>query len=188
MANLSMNDYQGLSDAQIQALNQHSIEDSIPKSHLLIHEVEPVEVLAQEYECNPMFLRCVKWLSKVSSYTCLQRLKGDGNCFYRAFSYAFVNAVTNIHDKSRREAIYQHVESTLGLLKQMGVDQEIARDFFEPFQKLVRPETKLGPADIQTRFKLLMKEFNDPETSNSIVVFMRLIASAYLKVRMYIKY
>ena len=27
-----------------------------------------------------------------------------------------------------------------------------------------------------------MRDFNDPETSNSIVVYMRLIASAYLKV------
>lgn len=179
-----MNDYQSLSDAQIHALNQHSIDESMSATSSLIHDAEPVDVLVQEYSSNPMFLGCVKWLSKVSNYTSLQRLKGDGNCFYRAFSYAFVNAIIHTHDKSRREAICQHVESTLELLKQTGVDEEIAQDFFEPFQKLVREETKLGPADIQTRSKLLMKDFNDPETSNSIVVYMRLIASAYLKVLM----
>lgn len=177
-----MYDYKSLSDAQIHELNQGVMNESVSVSPSLIQDAEPVEVLAQEYKHNPMFLECIEWLSKVSTYASLQRLKGDGNCFYRAFSYAFVNAIIHTHDRTRREAICQRVESTLDLLKRTGVDEEIARDFFEPFQKLVIEATKFGPAYLQTRSKLLMRDFNDPEISNSIVVYMRLIASAYLKV------
>ena len=168
-------------DAQLD-INQDMMDESVSSSSSLVHDVEPVEVLAQEYKHNPMFLGCIEWLSKMSTYKSLQRLKGDGNCFYRAFSYAFVNAIICTDDRSRREAICHHVESTLELLKRTDVDEEIARDFFDPFQKLVKEATKLGPAYLQSRSKLLMRDFNDPETSNSIVVYMRLIASAYLKV------
>lgn len=176
-----MSEYQELTDAQVHELNQTMIDESASKCSLLVHPVEPLSTLLNEYQGNLIFLSNIKWLLDTSEYTGLRRLKGDGNCFYRAFSYAYINGIQHLQD-AQKDLVIRHIDNTLELLKQTDVDEEIARDFFEPFQKAVTDATSVKRNDYEAQSESLQKTFNDSEASNSIVVYMRLLASAYLKV------
>ena len=74
------------------------------------------------------------------------------------------------------------MESTLELMKQQNFDEDIVKDFYAPFADLMSRMHTTDP-DIQVLSeKTLVQAFNDPEKSNSIVVYLRLLTSAYLKV------
>lgn len=108
-------------------------------------------------------------------------MKGDGNCFYRAFGFAYVKSLTS-GDQASRFNIMQQFESTFSLLVNHDMDKDIIQDFFEPFQNLVRRAIGYGETTSTLSLHDLMESFNDPETSNSIVMYLRLLTSTFLKV------
>ena len=75
----------------------------------------------------------------------------------------------------------EQIESTFPLLVSNGIDEDITRDFFEPFQSLVRRAIGFQTTSALSLHDLL-ETFNDPEASNSIVMYLRLLTSTHLKV------
>lgn len=157
-------------------LNEHNCD------HSLVSPVEPIEVLLHEYANNRPFYVKVKWLKEKSDIIGLRRMKGDGNCFYRAFGFAYISTVLSMNDRPLHHFASQHLDSTLNLLKQAGFEEEVVKDFFEPFRKLMSQIYSTDPATTPLNEKLLIEAFNDPEKSNSIVAYLRMVTSAFLKV------
>ncbi|WFD18183.1 ubiquitinyl hydrolase 1 [Malassezia caprae] len=99
----------------------------------------------------------------------MYQLKGDGNCFYRAFGFAYVRSLSLSQDRASQLRTSQLLESTLTLLASNGMDEDIIKDFFEPFQNLVHRATGFHDASSVLSQQDLLESFNDPETSNSIL-------------------
>lgn len=58
----------------------------------------------------------------------------------------------------------------------------VYEDFWEVFKRLLFRIHTTDPETVELSDSELLAAFNDPETSNSIVVYLRLVVSAYLKV------
>lgn len=142
----------------------------------------PIEVLLHEYANNRQFYNKVKWLKDQSDFVGIRRLKGDGNCFYRAFGFTYIHTLLTMNDRPLHHFTTQHLGSTLELLKQAGFEEDVVKDFYDPFQELMAMMHSTDPATPQLDEKKLLEVFNDPEKSNSIVVYLRLLTSAFLKV------
>lgn len=171
-----------LSDAQRHELAQKMIEEETAKQPL-VSDVEPIEVLEFEYKNNAGFLQKIKWLRDEAQFLGLRRVRGDGNCFYRIFGFTYLLTILKMDDRPLHHFTMKHLESTLELLKQQNFDEDIVKDFYAPFADLMSRMHTTDP-DIQVlNEKTLVQAFNDPEKSNSIVVYLRLLTSAYLKVR-----
>lgn len=80
----------------------------------------------------------------------------------------------------------QHLDSTLDILKQAGYDEEVVKDFYEPLTELMGRIHSTDPSTPPLTDESLVETFNNPEKSNSIVVYLRMITSAFLKVRILI--
>ncbi|CAD6232958.1 GSCOCG00007069001-RA-CDS [Cotesia congregata] len=72
---------------------QRSIEKEISESIPLIGEKESLKGLEREYEEDPVYLSKAKVLGE--KYSFIRRTRPDGNCFFRAFSYAYLERLIN---------------------------------------------------------------------------------------------
>ncbi|KAJ1019945.1 hypothetical protein NDA16_004226 [Ustilago loliicola] len=147
----------------------------------LISSVEPIEVLEHEYANNEAFLGKIKWLRDEAGFIGIRRAKGDGDCFYRAFAFAFIYKILMMKDRPMHHFTVKHVESTLQLLKQAGFDEQVYTDFYEPLKNLLNRMYSTDPETKELNEHELVSAMNDPEQSNSIVVYLRLLTSAFLK-------
>lgn len=147
----------------------------------LISSVEPIEVLQKEYASNDAFLGKINWLKEQAGFIGIRRAKGDGDCFYRAFAFAFIYKIMMMKDRPMHHFTVKHVESTLQLLKQAGFDEDVYTDFYEPLKNLLNRMYSTDPETKELNEQALVEAMNDPEQSNSIVVYLRLLTSAFLK-------
>lgn len=170
-----------LSDAQRLELAE-KLKSEDPSSHQpLISAIEPIEVLEKEYASNDAFLGKIKWLKEEAGFIGIRRAKGDGDCFYRAFAFAFIYKIMTMKDRPMHHFTVKHVESTLSILKQAGFDEEVVTDFYEPLKNLLNRMYSTDPETKELNEHALMEAMNDAEQSNSIVVYLRLLTSAFLK-------
>lgn len=151
-------------------------------SDFLVSDQQSLIILLHTYRGNLNFVRKIKWLLCKSYYNGIYRFRGDGNCFYRAFGFAYIRSLSLSQDRASQLLTTQQLESTLALLVNNGMDEDIIRDFFEPFQSLVHRAAGFHDATSVLSQQGLLESFNDPETSNSIVMYLRLLTSTYLKV------
>ncbi|EPQ30629.1 uncharacterized protein PFL1_01530 [Pseudozyma flocculosa PF-1] len=172
---------ESLTDQQRIELAQ-KLRDEQTANQPLISEVQPIEVLLEEYADNDGFIGKIKWLRDEGRFIGLRRAKGDGDCFYRAFAFAFIHKILLMNDRPLHHFVVKHVEGTLALLKQAGFDEEIYLDFYEPLRRLLARMHSTDPETQELNDHALLEAINDPETSNSIVVYLRLLTSAFLKV------
>ncbi|PWY98881.1 cysteine proteinase [Testicularia cyperi] len=171
---------ESLSDAQrLELAEKLKAESSAGQP--LISSVEPIEVLQKEYANNDAFLGKINWLKEQAGFIGIRRAKGDGDCFYRAFAFAFIYKIMTIKDRPMHHFTVKHVESTLQLLKQAGFDEEVYTDFYEPLKQLMSRMYSTDPETKELNEQALLEAMNDPEQSNSIVVYLRLLTSACLK-------
>eukprot|EP01080_Neovahlkampfia_damariscottae_P004504 gene4504-7884_t len=129
------------------------------------------EIYKQIQVSNANFeLNMKKNLSK--TYPRFRRIRGDGNCFYRATIFGFLEFLI----KSKETKLLEQLETVLkekDEFKKLGFDEFI----FEEFQSVlldVLQEIKTGKVDLE-------KVFLDPTKSEYIVCFLRLVVSAYIQ-------
>lgn len=177
-------DLASLNDIQRLELAQKAKEESTA-GQALVGPAEPIEVLEKEYaggEGVDQFVAKARWLRDVGGFIGLRRTKGDGDCFYRSFAFAFIQRLLHFNDRPMHHFILKHVEDTKSLLKQVGFEESVYVDFYNPFHDLLRRMHTTDPHVSELSDADLQQAFNDPETSNSIVVYLRLLTSAYLKI------
>jgi ubiquitin thioesterase protein OTUB1 len=168
------------SDEQILQFEQE-IKDAEAKKQQLIGPFESIEELYKEYELgSPIF--CQKILSLSESYKGFRRSRGDGNCFFRSFIFAwFERAIlfgSEVFEKTRQRL----VESKNDLLL-VGFDWKALEDFYELTIELLDLVTRKSITDPIELSNELEKVFNSEQGvySNAAIVHLRMLTSSYLR-------
>jgi len=106
----------------------------------------------------------------------MRKTRPDGNCFFRAFGFSLFNSLLagGSQEVERIKYVGNKVRDDLGSL---GYSFTID-DFHEQFISVLE-EIKTG--DIKTPEDLKTLVFNDPNRSDYLVVFLRLMTSCYLQ-------
>ncbi|KDN36548.1 cysteine proteinase [Tilletiaria anomala UBC 951] len=180
---ISFSALEDLSDAQRHELGAAAREESVGDQPLISDAID-LEELAREYENGDQsFVRKILWLRNrpQGGFLTYYKTRGDGDCFYRAFAFAYIQSIIHINDRPLYLSVYKHIESTHGMLERAGFEMAIFMDFWEPLRELLRRIYVTDPDIVELDDAELVKALNDPETSNSIVAYLRLVASAFLK-------
>ncbi|KAK7440041.1 hypothetical protein VKT23_017292 [Stygiomarasmius scandens] len=181
-------DISTLSAAQVYELNQNLLNETADVNRPLIDQVLPISELRAEYERgSPAFVKQIDWL-KERGFQKIRRARGDGDCFYRALSFAYVERLLKSPDPPSAVADALRILSgTPEMLENVGFQKLVFEDFYDIFEGLLKsisvphtpdlPESEGGGMDEA----ILLSAFQNPETSNSIVMYMRLLTSAQIR-------
>ncbi|KAK7904743.1 hypothetical protein WMY93_017350 [Mugilogobius chulae] len=106
-------------------------------------------------------------------FSTVRKVRGDGNCFYRAFSFAFLESAI-LNSRGLRRFIDMIMESSIAL-SCAGFDENIYKEHLSKVVAVL--ELCQSDRDVGT----LHWMFNQPSTSDSVVQYLRLVTSAYLQ-------
>ncbi|KAK0478746.1 cysteine proteinase [Armillaria novae-zelandiae] len=176
-------DISTLTTAQVFDLNQSLLDEATGVTRPLIDEIAPISALRAEYEGgSPAFVRQIDWLA-ANGYHYIRRTRGDGDCFYRSVAFAYVERM--LHALNPADAVEKGIaalKSTLPMLENVGFQKLVFEDFYDVLESLL-----LSIVTPQTTGKTLnavglLGAFQSPEVSNSIVVYLRLLTSAQIRI------
>lgn len=83
-------------------------------THALIGPVASLQSLAAEYESNPRFLTKIRAAAD-TPFSSFRRVRGDGNCFYRAYVFAVLDWISQT--KRNPQASEQEKQQAQDVLK-----------------------------------------------------------------------
>ncbi|KAJ1655387.1 hypothetical protein IWQ61_004849 [Dispira simplex] len=158
---------------------EQEVKETYANQRPLVGEREALVELALEYQGNsPFHTQLVNLQS--TTFGSVRRTRGDGNCFFRAFAFAWYEVVYT--DANRVRQALAILERCTTWLRDSGFDTFVYEDFLETcvncLNTLHQNSQELSREDAQC---LLENTFRNPEESNAIVVFLRFITSAYLQ-------
>jgi ubiquitin thioesterase protein OTUB1 len=93
----------------------------------LVGELEPISSLNKEYSNDEVYLEKIKDLS--SKYKNIRRTRPDGNCFFRAYSYAGLERL--LDKKDEFNTFYKQAEESKNVLVSLGFQQFTVEDFYD---------------------------------------------------------
>ncbi|KAM0736453.1 Ubiquitin thioesterase otubain-like [Formica fusca] len=152
---------------------QRRIEKEISESIALVGEKESLKSLEQEYAKDDVYLSKTKVLAQKYSY--IRRTRPDGNCFFRAFSYAYLEKL--IGNKEEYDKFRDLALKSKDNLVALGFPQFTVEDFHDTFMEVI---DKVG-GDTESSHMELHKLFNEQGYSDYVVVYLRLITSGQLQ-------
>ncbi|KAG0308630.1 hypothetical protein BGZ98_007383 [Dissophora globulifera] len=163
-----------LTDEQILTQMQ-AIKDEEANAHPLVDVSVDLAELEKEYENgSATFRHKIKNMSE--THDRMRRSRGDGNCFYRAFAFAWFERVMLAKERPELHAnAVKAIEDSKDLLLAAEFELLAFEDFYQ-----VTLDTLNSVLHFATPDELLLAFQND-EISNSIVMHFRLVASAFLK-------
>jgi ubiquitin thioesterase protein OTUB1 len=136
--------------------------------------------LIDQYQDNESFLRQVDYLEHhfIGWRSCL----GDGNCFFRAFLCQYLDQLGQAF-LNNRELFQEHQEihdSVRAWFTMAGFDNLVLEDFIQAYDDLIKILMN-NNLSREKQHETILKHLNHTEISNSMVVYLRMIASAYLR-------
>ncbi|XP_037959790.1 ubiquitin thioesterase otubain-like isoform X2 [Teleopsis dalmanni] len=142
----------------------------------LVSEKVLVTTLQSEYTSDTVFLSKIQDLSK--KYTFMRRTRPDGNCFFRAFAYAYIEHL--ISDKEDYVKFVKLAEESKEKLVKLGFPSFTLEDFHETFMEVLKrvDPTTAGSEQVHGE---LHKLFNEQGYSDYVVVYLRLLTSGKLQ-------
>lgn len=93
----------------------------------MVGDIEDISLLEKEYNEDPIYMLKVKDLS--AKYKHIRRTRPDGNCFFRAFSYAYLEYL--LTDKKEFDKFYEIAKNSKEILVALGFPQFTVEDFYE---------------------------------------------------------
>ena len=165
------------SDAEIVG-QMNAIRAGVEETQPLVGELEsaPFASLHDEYSSRV-------WQAQVASlvgkgYRGLRRVRGDGNCFLRAFAVAYMGKFVEERDLAGAARARDRAKALAKSLKSAGFEEMVTEDFLALFVGQLEWVVSGGAtADA------LLQRFRDPETSNGVVFLLRLAISAEMRRR-----
>ncbi|XP_030631840.1 ubiquitin thioesterase OTUB2 [Chanos chanos] len=106
-------------------------------------------------------------------YTFIRRVKGDGNCFYRALAFRHLELL--LHNERAIQRFKDTIIQSGRELLAAGFEENSFKDLLNTFVSV------LEQSGAEDKEEILVEFFNDPVTSDSIVQYLRLLTSAYLQ-------
>ncbi|PPQ83043.1 hypothetical protein CVT26_012174 [Gymnopilus dilepis] len=160
---------------------QQLLNDSVP-TRPLIDVLAPMSTLRAEYENgSASFLKQIDWLI-ARGFDRVRRTRGDGDCFYRSLGFAYVESLINSQDRDFAVASsLSKLESTKDTLDKAGIEKLVYEDFYEEFVSLIEGITKPDAQGLVLNSDRLLHAFQSPETSNAIVIYLRFLTSAQIR-------
>ena len=158
------------------------IEKEIAEKIPFVSQRIPIQELKDDYSIeDDIYQNKIKHLEK--DYECIRRTRPDGNCFFRAFGFAYFESLLlgdEKTEKANREELDKFIEFTKRSKEELinlGLPSVTIEDFFEVFlETLLSIKSKETPSS-----EKLLEKFCDQTTSDYIVVYFRLITSGYLQ-------
>ncbi|KAG8908836.1 hypothetical protein FRB99_003074 [Tulasnella sp. 403] len=171
-----------MSEHELYLLAQE-LKDSEANIRPLISSTEPIDNLRKEYENGGTQVPTrIDWLES-QGWGGLRRTRGDGDCFYRSLAYSYVERIMYSEDVDLAvTAALSILDRTLSLLKEAGFQDLVYDDFYESFVELIRNIVRPDREGRVLNAQSLLEAFQTPEISNSVVVFLRLVTSAQMRV------
>jgi len=159
------------SDDEIMA-QQDRITAEIAKSQQLVGKLQTFQSLEDEYKDSPKFLKKIQEVAK--KYSNLRRIRGDGNCFYRAYLFGCLESIRE--NESRISEFAKYILASLDRLENLGFSRLTLEDGHD-FLIDVLNWLKTGK---RTNEELALR-FNDEDTANYLVMYIRILTSAQLQ-------
>ncbi|XP_050347335.1 ubiquitin thioesterase otubain-like [Nymphalis io] len=159
---------------------QREIEKEISETIPLVGDLEALSTLEKEYNEDPIYLLKVKDLS--AKYKNIRRTRPDGNCFFRAFSYAYLEHL--LTDKKEYDKFYEIAKNSKEILVALGFPQFTVEDFYETFMEVIQRVGEQAGGTLEELGSIreeLHDKFNKQGYSDYIVVYLRLITSGQLQ-------
>lgn len=152
-------------------IQQHrEIEKEISDTIRLIGDREDLISLRNEYINDEIYQKKVVDLSK--KYQSIRRTRPDGNCFFRAFGFAYLEYL--LDRKDEYESFREVAEKSKDKLVTIGFPKFTVEDFHDIFMEVVNT---IG----DDKRSELYRMFNEQGYSDYFVVYLRLIVSAHLQ-------
>eukprot|EP00884_Botryococcus_braunii_P008440 jgi/Botrbrau1/17598/Bobra.0166s0037.3 len=144
----------------------------------LVGDVESLDSLAKEYEHgSQVFLLKIRDLE--AKYASIRRARGDGNCFFRSFIFAYIENLVKSNDIQERERLVSCLESWNEKLTEGGFDPVVFEDHL---QDLIGLLNTVGAEDALS-IASLENTMRDEMPSNLIVMLLRILTSCELQRR-----
>ncbi|XP_075504668.1 OVARIAN TUMOR DOMAIN-containing deubiquitinating enzyme 1 isoform X2 [Primulina tabacum] len=145
-----------------------------------IGDKEPISSLAVEYQLgSPILLEKIKVLA--AQYTAIRRTRGDGNCFFRSFMFAYLDYILESQDQAEVDRITANVEQCRKTLLSLGHAEFTFEDFFALF--LEQLESVVTRSEAPVSHDELVQRSRDQSTSDYVVMFFRFITSGEIRKR-----
>lgn len=151
-----------------------AIENEIRASQPLISTILPLSSLAEEYADNVQFQMGIHTLVNEKNYRSIQRIRGDGNCFYRGFLFGYCQYCVG-----KPEATAQFLETirrSKGELLALGYEDLAMEAFYDVFIDFLTALPSKTSADVETFFAQ-----EETGESNYLVWYCRLLTAGLLK-------
>ncbi|GFR40095.1 hypothetical protein Agub_g643 [Astrephomene gubernaculifera] len=166
------------SDEEILAQQNQIRAEQAQKSEYVGNE-EPMSALKEEYiNGNQNFVHKISKLE--SSYATFRRTRGDGNCFFRGFIFAYLEGLLAAHDLAECSRFMSVVREWKGRLIEGGIQELVFEDAMELLLDQLTEITK--PHTNYTHQQLLVN-MRDDMVSNLVVMLLRLITSCEVQRR-----
>ncbi|NP_001088469.1 OTU deubiquitinase, ubiquitin aldehyde binding 2 S homeolog [Xenopus laevis] len=138
-----------------------------------ISEKYDLALLIEENSKVPVYQRKLKDLQ--NQYHSVRKTRADGSCFYRGLCFAYLEFLLG---KKQEILRFKHlvVQSKSEVLM-AGFQEHLFKHHYETFLSIVEL------AELDGSISSLLKAFNQPCSSDSVVLYVRLVTSAYLRNR-----
>ncbi|KAH3712055.1 ubiquitin thioesterase OTUB1-like [Dreissena polymorpha] len=149
------------------------MEKEIADRQNLISNRIAFDKLSEEYAKEDEIYRTKIQGDLKNRYDYVRKTRGDGNCFFRAFGFAYLEKLlTDQTDLKRFKDVAQNSKSEL---VKLGFPEFTIEDFHETFMEVV------GKVENQCSLDELLETFNNQGLSDYIVVYLRLLVSGFLQ-------
>jgi len=156
---------------------QKEISAEIESESDLVGERLFLDQLLTEYPEDEEIYRC-KIVDLKKCYDAMRKTRPDGNCFFRAFGFSLFQSL--LRSTSARQEITR-LRTVAGNIKadlyKLGFNFTVD-DFYENFTEAL---DDVQEGRISTPDQLREEIFNNPSRSDYMVVFLRLVTSAHLR-------
>lgn len=154
-----------------------SISDEIKSKQPLTSELLPLSQLSSLFEHGTNFQKGCDYLSK--HYSSYRAIRGDGNCYYRAFLYALCETLYTEKDHEVFNRVEDYIRSSIDTVEKYGYDRFTIEPFHEEMMDLF---TKISSSKANQDFSDIHNLLNEENsTSDYCVWYLRVITSTHLK-------
>jgi len=150
-------------EAQLEA-----IEKEIKETQSLTSEKLPTDALRTLYDKDSNFDKGVLYLAK--NYRDVRRVRGDGNCFYRALLYGMCESL--LIRPQERQRIIAKIQESIDEITKYGYERFTVEAFWEELVELLQNMTE------ETLHTTLNEE---NATSDYATWYFRVLTAAHLK-------
>jgi ubiquitin thioesterase protein OTUB1 len=142
---------------------EEAIRREVVDKSVLIGPLEPSELLQEEYKDSNNNI--YKKFDQLNGHL-IRRVRGDGNCFFRAMSYEIIK-------QTSPENSAKLLDKIKDFYKQVGFDKMATEDFLGELESHLTKQK----SELEEEWQV------DEGRSHAVVVVLRLLTSAYLRIQ-----